>query len=72
MRVRGGQNLYGLSVGVLLLDTRFPRIPGDMGPTGPFDPADLEAATGLPVFHVTTLVRMAHDAVRHGLAPRLA
>ena len=31
MRVRGGQNLYGFSVGILMLDTRFPRIPGDMG-----------------------------------------
>ncbi len=31
MRVRGGQNIYGFTVGVLMLDTRFPRIPGDMG-----------------------------------------
>ena len=30
-RVRGGQNTYGFTVGVLMLDTRFPRIPGDMG-----------------------------------------
>lgn len=30
-RVRGGQNIYGFTVGVLMLDTRFPRIPGDMG-----------------------------------------
>jgi Asp/Glu/hydantoin racemase len=30
MRVRGGQNLYGYSIGILVLDTRFPRIPGDM------------------------------------------
>src|SRR5258706_3770270 len=29
--VRGGQNIYGFTVGVLMLDTRFPRIPGDMG-----------------------------------------
>jgi hypothetical protein len=31
MKARGGQNIYGFTVGVLMLDTRFPRIPGDMG-----------------------------------------
>jgi Asp/Glu/hydantoin racemase len=36
-RVRGGTNLYGFSVGILMLDTRFPRIPGDMGNAGTFD-----------------------------------
>ncbi len=30
-RVRGGYNQYGFTVGILMLDTRFPRIPGDMG-----------------------------------------
>jgi Asp/Glu/hydantoin racemase len=30
-RVRGGQNTFGFSVGILMLDTRFPRIAGDMG-----------------------------------------
>src|SRR5437016_10519549 len=30
-RVRGGFNQYGVTVGILMLDTRFPRIPGDMG-----------------------------------------
>src|SRR5919109_3786807 len=30
-RVRGGPNQYGFTVGILILDTRFPRIPGDMG-----------------------------------------
>jgi Asp/Glu/hydantoin racemase len=29
--VSGGQNIYGFTVGILMLDTRFPRIPGDMG-----------------------------------------
>jgi hypothetical protein len=27
----GGKSLYGSSVGILMLETRFPRIPGDMG-----------------------------------------
>ena len=28
---RGGKTLYRASVGILMLETRFPRIPGDMG-----------------------------------------
>ena len=28
---RGGKSIYGASVGVLMLETRFPRIPGDVG-----------------------------------------
>lgn len=31
MRVKGGKSIYGASVGILMLDARFPRIPGDMG-----------------------------------------
>lgn len=31
MRMRGGKSIYGASVGILMLDARFPRIPGDMG-----------------------------------------
>ena len=30
-RVRGGFNQYGFTIGILMLDTRFPRIVGDMG-----------------------------------------
>jgi Asp/Glu/hydantoin racemase len=29
--VRGGRNIYGTVVGILLLQSRFPRIPGDVG-----------------------------------------
>lgn len=31
MRATGGKSIYGASVGILMLDARFPRIPGDMG-----------------------------------------
>src|SRR5256712_4978923 len=35
-RVEGGFNQYGFTVGILMLDTRFPRIPGDMGNAATF------------------------------------
>ncbi|WP_050604287.1 aspartate/glutamate racemase family protein [Ruegeria sp. 6PALISEP08] len=31
MITQGGKSIYGASVGILMLDARFPRIPGDMG-----------------------------------------
>ncbi len=31
MRAKGGKSVYGASLGILMLDARFPRIPGDMG-----------------------------------------
>lgn len=32
--VAGGKTVYGAAVGILMLDTRFPRIPGDIGNAG--------------------------------------
>ena len=29
--VQGGYNVYGRSIGILMLQSRFPRVPGDMG-----------------------------------------
>ncbi len=31
MIAHGGKSVYGASVGILMLDAQFPRIPGDMG-----------------------------------------
>ena len=31
MKVRGGKNIFGFPIGILMLETKFPRIPGDMG-----------------------------------------
>ena len=28
---RGGRSIYGEAIGILVLDTKFPRIPGDIG-----------------------------------------
>lgn len=33
----GGKSIYGASVGILMLETRFPRIPGDMGNADTWD-----------------------------------
>jgi Asp/Glu/hydantoin racemase len=37
MKVTGGKAVYGASVGILMLEARFPRIPGDMGNAGTWD-----------------------------------
>ncbi|HEX9436307.1 MAG TPA: aspartate/glutamate racemase family protein [Candidatus Limnocylindria bacterium] len=34
LRAYGGKTVYGAAVGVLMLETRFPRIPGDIGHGG--------------------------------------
>ena len=31
MNAKGGKSIYGAAVGILMLEARFPRIPGDMG-----------------------------------------
>ena len=34
---RGGRSIYGVAIGILVLDTKFPRIPGDIGNASTFD-----------------------------------
>ena len=34
---RGGRAIYGEAIGILLLDTKFPRVPGDIGNASTFD-----------------------------------
>ena len=31
MKATGGKNIYGISIGILMLESAFPRIPGDIG-----------------------------------------
>ncbi len=57
MRVKGGQNIFGFSVGILMLDTQFPRIPGDMGNAATFD---------FPVLYHTVRGASPDRVVRHG------
>src|SRR5438046_5703250 len=57
MRVRGGQNIFGHSWGILMLDTQFPRIPGDMGNAATFD---------FPVLYHRVRGASPDRVVRHG------
>ncbi len=37
MNMRGGRTFYGQDIGILMMDTKFPRIPGDPGNAATFD-----------------------------------
>ena len=54
---RGGKTVFGAAVGILMLDTQFPRIPGDMGNamTWPF-----------PVLYKVVRGASPDQVVRHG------
>ena len=54
-RALGGKTVYGASVGILVLDTKFPRIPGDIGnaATWPF-PVLYKVVRGASSERVTT------------------
>src|SRR5262249_32039689 len=51
----GGKTIYGAAVGILVLDTKFPRMPGDIGyaPTWPF-PVLYKVVRGASGERVTT------------------
>ena len=54
-RAHGGKTVYGACVGILMLETRFPRIPGDIGHavTWPF-PVLYKVVRGATAERVTT------------------
>jgi len=37
LKAAGGKNIFGFFIGMLMLETKFPRIPGDMGNTTPWN-----------------------------------
>jgi hypothetical protein len=57
VRVKGGQNIFGFSIGILMLDTQFPRIPGDMGNASTFS---------FPVLYHRVRGASPDRVVRHG------
>ena len=75
-RERGGKTVYGACLGILMLEARFPRIPGDMGNglTWPFPVQYRVVAQASPdrvVRHggeglLPAFVEAARDLVRHG------
>jgi Asp/Glu/hydantoin racemase len=51
--IKGGRPYYGESIGILILDTKFPRIPGDIGNASTFDfPVRLKVVKGASVSKV--------------------
>ncbi|MFQ5711156.1 MAG: aspartate/glutamate racemase family protein [Candidatus Geothermarchaeales archaeon] len=50
---KGGRTHYGEAIGILILDTKFPRIPGDIGNASTFDfPVRLRVVKGASVDRV--------------------
>lgn len=76
MKERGGKTVYGACIGILMLEARFPRIPGDMGNglTWPFPVQYRVVAQASPdrvVRHqgaglLPAFVEAARDLVKHG------
>lgn len=77
MKIKGGKSVYGASVGILMLDARFPRIPGDMGHALTWDfPVQYRvvrnASPDLVVRHgaaglLPRFIEAAHDLVASGV-----
>lgn len=75
--LRGGKAVYGASLGILMLDARFPRIPGDMGNAGtwPF-PVQYRVVRGaspdlvvrkMAAGTLELFIDAARDLVQHGV-----
>jgi hypothetical protein len=67
MFFQGGLTHYGREIGILMLDTIFPRIPGDIGlectNMASFS-APIQAIAGVPVFGINNLIELIHYTVR--------
>jgi len=64
--VIGGQPFYGQEVGVLLLDARYPRLPGDVGHADTYRwPVQFEIVEGLTA---DRLIHHFDDAIAHQVA----
>ena len=61
MKAKGGRRVYGFPIGIIVLDTAFPRIPGDIGNAATFD---------FPVLYRTVEGAFPHRVVRE-LGPAL-
>ena len=76
---RGGKTVYGASVGILMLETQFPRIHGDMGNAATWDfPVQyrvVDGATpervvrGTPADLTDSFIASGRDPVRSGCYP---
>jgi hypothetical protein len=76
-KVQGGKAIYGASVGILMLDARCPRIPGDMGNARTWDfPVHYKIVRGATPDRVVrlggkglleTLIAAARDLVADGV-----
>jgi hypothetical protein len=51
---QGGKAIYGARLGILMLEARFPRIPGDMGYSGTWP---------FPVFYKVALDSSGHSII---------
>ena len=83
MTTRGGKTVFGATVGILMLETQFPRIPGDIGNalTWPF-PVQFRVVRGAtpdnivrgaPLEKVQDFIEAARDLQRPNVArPRCA
>jgi len=78
-KVKGGRALYGHVLGIIVMDTKFPRIPGDSGNVSTYDfpvrPKVVKVKTALPLVEFTRddpdllqeCIRAAQELEREGV-----